>query len=296
MTTINDIEFILPCAGHSTRNYPQSKGLPHKALLPFGSYRLIDHILKDIFNAGGKHITIIVSNEEIIHAFKHAFADDSDVQNKLKARGRDDMAQVLKSVAIPEDADIKYVIQEEALGTAQCIALAHDVAENRHGLMIFPDDIYLSADENNTNLQKLINNFLTNDKRILMQGIKQDDVSNNAILVDGRFIEKPKNPNTNIGGFSPIVIPNEVMGHIHSIMPSFVNEGKEWFHVDGMNDFLDNNEKASEYTVEMPVKDDEDLYMDVGDRSLYEKAFLYSLLTISDEKEKHLEELKKFIK
>jgi UTP-glucose-1-phosphate uridylyltransferase len=102
MTTINDIEFIIPCAGLSTRNYPQSKGLPHKSLLPFGSYRLIDHILKDIFKIGGRHITIIVSNEEVIHAFKNAFKDDSDIQAKLEAKGRFDILDVVREVEIPE--------------------------------------------------------------------------------------------------------------------------------------------------------------------------------------------------
>ena len=41
-------EFVICCGGESTRNYPQSKGLPHKALLPFGDKRIIDYALKNI--------------------------------------------------------------------------------------------------------------------------------------------------------------------------------------------------------------------------------------------------------
>ncbi|MCT4575634.1 MAG: sugar phosphate nucleotidyltransferase [Alphaproteobacteria bacterium] len=298
MTTINDIEFIIPCAGLSTRNYPQSKGLPHKSLLPFGSYRLIDHILKDIFKIGGRNITIIVSNEEVIHAFKNAFKDDSDIQKKLEAKGRFDILDVVREVEIPEDADIKYVIQEKALGTGQCLALAYDQSEGRHGVMIFPDDIYISKDESNTNLNKFINNFLNDDKRILVQGIKREDVSNNAILVEGRLVEKPKNPTTNIGGFSPVAIPKECMKNTHEIISKYIAEveehNQEWFHVDAINDFLDKYENEG-FSIDMPVKDDEDLYMDTGSRPLYEKAFLRSLILLSKDKEQHMEEIKEFL-
>jgi len=292
MTTVNDIEFIIPCAGPSTRNYPQSKGLPHKALLPFGSYRLIDHVLQDIFNCGGRNITIIVSNDEVIHAFKNALKDDNETREKLIAKGRRNIVDVLDSTKVPEDANIKYVIQEKALGTAQCLALAYEHSIDKHGLMIFPDDIYISKDKNNSNLKKLIDNFLANEKQILVQGIKREDVSNNAIIRNGRLLEKPKDPDTNIGGFSPIMIPKEAMRHIYSIMPSFVRKDKEWYYTDAVNDFLDNNEKGSEYELKMPVKEDEDNYMDVGTLPLYEEALLMSLLCLSYDKEKHIQRAK----
>jgi len=295
-TTINDIEFIIPCAGTSSRNYPHSKGLPHKALLPFGSYRLIDHILKDIFQVGGRHITIICSDGEVIDFFKKAFEDDSKMRGKLTAKGRDDVSKILEKIEIPEDADIKYAIQDQVLGTAQVLSIAHEISSDRHGIMIFPDDIYISKDENNCHLQKLINKFLKNDKQILITGQKREDVSNNSIIQDGRLIEKPTNPTTNIGGFSPMTIPKAVLDHIQKVMKQFIVEGKEWIYTDGINDFLDNAPNASQYTLAMPLKDEEDLYRDVGTLPFYESALLESLFLISQDKEKHIELAKKYIK
>ena len=42
-----NIEFVVACAGKSTRNYPHSKGIAHKCLMPFGDIRLIDCVLQD---------------------------------------------------------------------------------------------------------------------------------------------------------------------------------------------------------------------------------------------------------
>ena len=44
----DNIEFVICCGGESTRNFPHSKGIPHKCLMPFGDVRLIDYVLKDI--------------------------------------------------------------------------------------------------------------------------------------------------------------------------------------------------------------------------------------------------------
>ena len=84
MPTINDIEFIIPCGGKSTRNYPHSKGIAHKALLPFGDMRLIDFLLKDIIHIGGRHITLVCSNQGVIDAFKEALSPDIKTEEKLR--------------------------------------------------------------------------------------------------------------------------------------------------------------------------------------------------------------------
>ena len=46
----DNIEFVICCGGESTRNFPHSKGIPHKSLMPFGDMRLIDYVLKDIID------------------------------------------------------------------------------------------------------------------------------------------------------------------------------------------------------------------------------------------------------
>ena len=55
----DNIEFVVACGGLSTRNFPHSKALAHKSLLPFGDVRLIDHVLGEIIKMGGRHITFV---------------------------------------------------------------------------------------------------------------------------------------------------------------------------------------------------------------------------------------------
>ncbi|MBO7332183.1 MAG: hypothetical protein J6U64_00780 [Alphaproteobacteria bacterium] len=298
---LENIEFIIPCGGKSTRNYPQSKGIGHKCLLPFGDARLIDYVLAQIFAVGGRHITIVCSDEATIHSFKEALKPAPDVLEKLENKGLTKIASALKKVTIPEDADIKYTVQAKPLGTAHVLGLAHRISENRHGLMIFPDDIYVNKDEMQSHLKKLVDEFLKDEKQILIMGIEREDVSNNSIIEMGRLIEKPKNPSNNIGGFSPMVFPKACLDFIASHVKGLENGsfkptllGNEWVYTDGVNMFLDTYPNDG-YTLKMFKKDEDATYMDTGALPFYERALLYSLLNHSVFKEENREAVKEFL-
>ena len=83
MTTDN-LEFVILAAGKSTRNYPHSKGIPHKSLIPFGSRKVIDFIMQQIIIAGGKHITIVVADNAAIESFKQCFTKEPEVETKFE--------------------------------------------------------------------------------------------------------------------------------------------------------------------------------------------------------------------
>lgn len=292
---LDHIEFIIPCAGKSTRNYPHSKGLPHKSLLPFGSMHLIDYILKQIFDIGGRNITIVCSNQSTIDSFKEVLDPSPEIEEKLRAKGLKSIADALKLTVIPNDAHIQYVIQSKPLGTAHVLGLAHKTSKNRHGCMIFPDDIYLNKDPMNSHLKKIVDAFLKNEKQILLMGLYREDVSNNSIVDNGRLIEKPKNPTNHIGGFSPIIIPKIVLDYM-SDKVSALEKGKynspmsggEWVYTDGINAFLDEHEKMHPHELKMFLNDDDALYMDTGTLPLYEHALLLSLFVLSKDKDEHI--------
>lgn len=296
---LENIEFIIPCAGKSTRNYPQSKGIAHKSLLPFGSVRLIDHVLKQIFEAGGRYITLVCSNQETIDNFKEALAPCPDIEAKLREKGRTSIADALKSTEIPADARIQYVIQKKPLGTAHVLGLAHRLSKDKHACMIFPDDIYIDKDPKNGHLKKMLDTFLIDEKQILLTGIWQEDVRNNAIIDNGRLIEKPLNPSNNIGGFSPMMIPKPILDYMESKVDGLEDGtfkpflvGNEWVYTDGINRFLDMQDGLCSYDLRMFLKDEDDLYMDTGALPLYEHALLHSLLFLSVYKEKHMKYIK----
>jgi UTP-glucose-1-phosphate uridylyltransferase len=296
----DNIEFVICCGGESTRNFPHSKGIPHKSLMPFGDMRLIDYVLKDITSMGGRHITIVCSSNDVINSFKRALQTDERVENKLRQKGKNDIADVLKETFLPDDTDLKFVLQDKPLGTAHVLYCAQKEIGDRHVVIIFPDDIILSKDEKNPHLKKLVDEFLKNPKRVLITGLWREDVSNNAILVNNRIVEKPKNPTSHIAGMSPNVLPNElikyIVSHGEKRMQMALETGKEWLYMDSANDFLDDGGEANGFAAEMFLKSDDDLMMDTGTLPLYELAQLHALLKLSRYKEQNRELVKELLK
>lgn len=295
----DNIEFVIACGGLSTRNFPHSKGIAHKCLMPFGDIRLIDYVLGEITRMGGRHITLVCSDNETIEAFKKALARDDKMVEKLKSKNRTEIAEVLQSTFLPEDTDLKFIVQDKPVGTAHVLYCASKVSQNRHMVFIFPDDIIVSKDENNSHLKKLVNAFIQDEHQILITGVQKEDVSNNSILTDKRLIEKPKNPANHIGGFSPMVLPKELIQSLkkewETSSEQILNLGHEWFYVDAINTFLDNGGEAAGFFIKMHLKNNEDILLDTGALPLYEQAQLFALLKLSRFKEQNKEIIKKIL-
>ncbi len=282
-----NMEFIIACGGKSTRNYPHSQGIAHKCLLPFGDVRLIDYVLKDIIAMGGKHITIVCSDETTVKAFQQALTQNTAVEEKLRKHGKHKIADVLKSTFLPQDIDIKYVIQDKPLGTAHVLGLAHRVSKNRNAVLIFPDDLIDSSNVSVPFIQKIVEAFLQNPKHILLTGVKKSDVSNNAVLQNNRLIEKPKEPISDIAGYSPCLFPKECLDYIEKqteqiektgILPNQSVMG-EWVYTDGINGFLDNGGEKEGFSVQMFLLNPQEYaLLDTGNLELYEAALIRELL------------------
>ena len=295
-----DLTYIILCGGLSTRNFPHSKGIAHKSLLPFGSLRIIDYILKDIFAAGGKDIVFVCQNEKAIEKFKEAFEPTPEIEKRLKSNPKTkEIGNLLDKVKIPNRVKIRYIVQKKPRGNGHAFGVGCRLAGNKDAVMIFPDDLYLHKDPKKMYFKKMITAFGKNKKQIMITGIKMEDVSNNSILEKGRLIEKPKIPTSNIGGFSPMIFPKELCSFMR-IMTDEIDKGKkipgfeqnkEYIYTDMINAFLDVNEKKG-FKVKMYLKDDNSTYMDTGNLVLYEQALLYSLLNESAFKKEHMSFIK----
>lgn len=290
-----NIEFIIPCGGKSTRNYPHAKGIGHKCLLPFGSVRLIDHILQQIFKAGGRNITIVCSSEDIIEHFKQALKPTPEIVELLRQKGHIRIAEALSETAIPDDATIQFVVQKRPLGTAHVLGLAHRLSPDKHAVMIFPDDIYLPKDDNNNQIKKILDAFIKNEKQVLATGIYQEDVSRYGIIDNGRMIEKPQKALNHIACFSPFAIPKEILDFMSSKVDALENGtyqpprvNGEWVYTDGINSFLDDGGQDKGFSVRALLKDNEDQYVDMGTLPTYEHGMLLALLTRSKYKDDHI--------
>ncbi|MBQ4472627.1 MAG: hypothetical protein II942_05260 [Alphaproteobacteria bacterium] len=292
----DNIEFIIAAAGECTRNFPHSKAIAHKSLLPMGDMRIIDYTLQDIVRIGGRHITFVCSNQAVIDDFKRALATDTATEQKLRKKGKNDIADVLKNTFLPDDIDLKFVIQDEPLGTGDVIYSAQKTIQNRHAVLIFPDDLIISKDPKCPYMKKLLDAFFVNPKVTLMTGIIKEDVSNNAILVNNRVVEKPKKATSHVAGYSPVVLPSEVVkfliGQADIKIKEAKQQHKEWLYMDSLNDFLDQGGETAGFGVEMFLKPDEDQMLDTGNLALYEQCQLEMLLKHSVYKDEN----KAFIK
>ena len=295
----NNIEFVLACGGLSTRNFPHSKGIAHKSLMPFGDIRLIDYVLGEIIRIGGRHITLVCSDNETIESFKKALARDDQTVEKLKNKNRGEIAEVLQSTFLPNDTDLKFVLQDRPVGTAHVLYCASKVSQNRHIVLIFPDDIIVSKDDNNSHLKSLLEDFVQDEHQILITGVEKEDVSNNSILTGKRLVEKPKNPANHIGGYSPYVLPKELIQSLQKEWEEnseqILKLGHEWFYVDAINSFLDNGGEKDGFFIKMHLKRDEDILLDTGALPLYEQALLFALLKLSRFKEQNKKVVQKLL-
>lgn len=302
----DNLEFIVACGGRSTRNFPHSKAVAHKSLMPFGDVRFIDVVLKDIVDLGAKHITLVCSNQKVIDDFKDALKTDTKTEEKLRNSGKGAIADALHSTFLPDDVDLKYVIQAEPLGTAHVLGLAHRASPDRHGVLIFPDDIIMTKKAGDTSwLSNLIGQFVKDENQILLTGVEKDDVSNNSIIEKGRLIEKPKNPTSFVGGYSPIVFPKGIMDLATAKTDTFDKTGQldasgaiagEWIYTDLINEFLDKNDpEGKTYSLKMHIMNPNTyMLLDTGTLPLYELAQLYALLKLSrfkDDNKKRVLEL-----
>ena len=298
MTTDN-LEFVILAAGKGTRNYPHSKGIPHKSLVPFGSQKVIDFLVKDIIAAGGKHITIVCSDESAKKAFQSCFTHEKDVEAKFEKKGNTLELELLKSLYLPDYIDLKYVIQPKALGTGHAIGLVHQSIADKHRniVMLWGDDIVLP--------DYVANDYKTKPKTILMRAVdrylsdgyggnliatrKVKDPSRWGIIENGIYIEKPKKSKSNEAAFCFVIFDYRVTEKLaHDVV--LIDSGKDPVYKDGLvggeyifipalnATVLEDRRKQYLRTVKM--KSDE-IYLDCGSLAGYEQALIYSLLTSS---------------
>ena len=133
----------------------------------------------------------------------------------------------------------------------------------------------------------------------LLTGIEKEDVSNTAILVNNRIVEKPKNPTSHIAGYSPVVIPAEAVQFLISQATNRLKQArenhKEWLYMDSINDFLDESGEAAGFAADMFLKSDEDQMLDTGNLELYEQCLLEMLLKHSKYQDKNCQFAKKLL-
>ena len=285
----DDLEFVILAAGKSTRNYPHSKGLPHKSLLPLGSVKIIDRIMREPIEAGVKNITIVVSAPEAKEAFEYAFAREPRIEDKFEKSGNKVGLELLKSLALPDDVRVRYVIQKEAKGAGHAIGLAAAANPGRHLVVRYPDDI-LGSRHVRRNIKPFVSRLI---EKYIADGAggnlfavrKVADPSRWGIIEDGRFFEKPARTKSRDASVVACIFDKGFAGVLAAAAACSDKKGTEesraWesgreLHFAGyINDFIDANPGMEIRT--FPLGRD-DIYHDGGTLEGYEEAIIYTLL------------------
>ncbi|MDR1009410.1 MAG: hypothetical protein LBL52_04130 [Rickettsiales bacterium] len=291
----SNLEFVILAAGKSTRNYPHSKGLPHKSLVPFGSRKVIDEVMRQIIVAGGKHITIVVSDDSVITAFEACFKREPEIENKFMRKGDTTRLELLQSLYIPEDVEIKYVVQRQPLGTGHATAVAYEpIRESgRNVVMIWPDDIFV-ADRFAKYPEDRVPMYRRAVARYVLEGGRGNmaitryvkDPSRWGVISKGYYVEKPVDMVSHeaVNGF--FIFDKEVCEELLSeAKRAEAGEkiegliGGEHTFIPALNRIIEKNpRKMKVRTVQMK---DSDIYLDCGSIEGYEKALIYTLLAES---------------
>lgn len=307
--TPENLEFVVLAAGKSTRNYPHSKGIPHKSLVPFGSRKVIDFIMKQIILAGGKHITIVVADNSAVDAFKQCFSREPEIEEKFESKGKYKSLELLQSLYIPEDVEIRYQIQEKPRGTGHAVGRVYNEIRNtgRNIVMIWPDDIVLCDKKSSDKYKRTPIYKRAVDEYIKMGGKGNlgitrpvDDPSRWGIIDEGYFKEKPKDSKSNQAAFGLFIFDKAVCEKLYQSSKA-MDEGKavegivggELAFADALNKTVDEDPSTQKiHTIPMQ---DTDTYLDCGSIEGYEKALLYTLLTESEFEDENLEFIKPII-
>ena len=311
MLTTNDLEFVILAAGKSTRNYPHSKGIPHKSLIPLGSRKVIDHIISEIISAGAKQITIVCSDEKAKEAFELCFTKEKKIEDKFKKNGNIIGLELLQSVYVPDDVEIKYVIQKEPKGLGHAIGLANKVAGNRHLVVRIPDDIVIpnhyapSTELRKPVVRRCIEKYIADGiggNMFITRHV--DNPSRWGIIDDGIFKEKPETSKSNEAFHTLAIFDAKVAKRLEEVATAIDTEGTKEYDLwtkEGKEIHFDKylNEEVQKDPAKMAIRTfpiaNTDTYLDCGTLQGYETALLYTLLKESVFKEQNKETAQKLL-
>ncbi len=269
-----DLQFIVLLGGKSSRNYPHSKGLPHKAMLPLGDFKVINYIINNIYNAGGRNISFVIANNSYQKHFENCFISEPKIEEKFKKKNDLIKIKLLKKTYLPNDLNINFVVQKNPLGIGHAIAISAE--KNKNIYVVLPDDIIISKKEHP--FTKAVKEYEKTKSGNIVITRKVENPSRWGIIENGIYIEKPKTSISNEAVISSLILDKSVV-EIYKQQVKELNKNENRHdilnQVDAINKIAKKNPKMKIKTVSL-LKND--IYLDCGTIEEYEKALIYTLL------------------
>lgn len=125
---------VIPAAGLGTRFLPATKVTP-KGLLPVVDTPAIQLVVREALHAGLDDVIIVIGPGQ--DALREHFAPAPALEAALEARGKlEELARVREATV-----DLRFVVQEEALGLGHAVAQAAPLVGDRPFAVLLGDDL-----------------------------------------------------------------------------------------------------------------------------------------------------------
>ncbi len=211
---------IIPLAGLGTRLLPLTSVFP-KELLPINGKPGLEYILEECIDAGINEIIFIISKKKKL--IKKYFYNDKFYKNIIKKK-KDSRINKEYNKILKFKKKIKFVYQNNPLGTGDAILKTKNYITGSHFLILFPDDLIMknNCSKQMISIHKKLNcsvmaSIKVKKKNVSRWGIYsiKKKISKNEFLIDD-VVEKPKinnapSSNAVIGRY---ILPKEIFNKL----------------------------------------------------------------------------------
>lgn len=128
---------VFPVAGLGTRFLPATKASP-KEMLPVVDKPLIQYAVEEAVAAGLTQMVFVTGRTK--RAIEDHFDRASEIETELKARGKNEMLEMIRAM-MPAEVTCIYVRQSEPLGLGHAVLCAQPVIGDEPFAVILADDL-----------------------------------------------------------------------------------------------------------------------------------------------------------
>lgn len=130
---------VILAGGMGTRFLPITKSIP-KEMLPVVNKPALQYISEEVEQSGIKSLGIVINDDK--EAVKRYFRPSPKLEAVLEKGGKADFLKAVRDIC---NIDVEFIIQKEALGSANAVACARDFAGSDAFALLNGDDVMFSG-------------------------------------------------------------------------------------------------------------------------------------------------------